>query len=797
MFKNYFKIAWRNLAKNKTYSVINITGLAVGLASFIIILQYLNYELSYDKWSPSLKQVYKISEQTNEDILQQTPAPLSSFLKQNLPQIEAATTIQPADDFEYLLSAGDKKIYQPGAVEADSSFFKVFPYKITEGYAATVLDKPNAIVLSKDVAFKLFGNIDPLGKIIRVFNAFDCEVTGIMQQPDKPSHLNVQFVYRSPYEKDNMSWENYSFKTYIKTKQAIPVGNLEKEINRIYYDSRLKKDNKSLAEFRKAGHQEGLFADAVKNIHNFPKHGSSNFTTVSVLLLLAMLLLIAGAINFSNLSIAASVRRAKEIGVRKVMGSNKKQLLWQFMAEVAVQCFISLCAALFIVTLLLPYFNRTFSISLSLFQSSNTLSVFLQIAICLLFVIILSGLYPAVFLSRYNITKVLKGDYSTGKRGIDLRNALIITQFTVSAFFIIGALVISKQMHYMQTKDKGLSGEQVMRIQAQQQKTRDNDFNVTRNTLLNIPGVQYVSKTTTVPGDALSDTSTVAFKYSGKEYRMTSVKVSSDYFKTLHIALAQGREFDDRYSDQNTRSAIINEAAAKKLNLKSPVNAVLTFPLCDTVSTEVIGVVKNFSVSGFENTIQPVVFTIGNKACMFQSGGAILVKLNSDHIQKSIADIEKAWKKIEPDFPMRYSFLDDNFQNLFLSYKRLQEVINFFGGIAILISVMGLFALTAFLINQRAKEIAVRKILGASVSSLGVLVGRNFIRLVVVAVLIAIPLGWWAAGHWLKSFAYHISIDWMLFITAAIIIISIAVITISFQAIKAAIANPVKSLRTE
>ncbi|HMG67938.1 MAG TPA: FtsX-like permease family protein, partial [Chitinophagaceae bacterium] len=317
------------------------------------------------------------------------------------------------------------------------------------------------------------------------------------------------------------------------------------------------------------------------------------------------------------------------------------------------------------------------------------------------------------------------------------------------------------------------------------------------NTLLNIPGVQYVSKTTTVPGDALSDTSTVAFKYSGKEYRMTSVKVSSDYFKTLHIALAQGREFDDRYSDQNTRSAIINEAAAKKLNLKSPVNAVLTFPLCDTVSTEVIGVVKNFSVSGFENTIQPVVFTIGNKACMFQSGGAILVKLNSDHIQKSIADIEKAWKKIEPDFPMRYSFLDDNFQNLFLSYKRLQEVINFFGGIAILISVMGLFALTAFLINQRAKEIAVRKILGASVSSLGVLVGRNFIRLVVVAVLIAIPLGWWAAGHWLKSFAYHISIDWMLFITAAIIIISIAVITISFQAIKAAIANPVKSLRTE
>ncbi|HTF28298.1 MAG TPA: ABC transporter permease, partial [Flavitalea sp.] len=362
MIKHYLKIALRNLSKNKTYSAINITGLAVGLAGFIIILLYLDYELSYDTWAESLNQVCKISSRTDEDIQQQTPAPLSSFLKQHSPAVEAATTCQPAGDFEILLSAGDKKIYQRGGVEADSSFLKVFPYKLVKGNPATALDKPNAIVISEEVAGKLFGNTDPVGKTIRIFNVVDCEVTAVVEQPGKPSHLNAQFIYRSPYEKQNTFWENYSYLTYVKTKQTMPVKKLEQEVNRIYHESRLKKDNQSLESFRKAGHTAGLFVDAVKDIHNFPEHGTSNFKTVSVLLLLAALLLLVGAINFSNLSIAASVRRAKEVGVRKVLGSNKKQLIWQFMSEAGLQCLISLCLALGLVRVILPYFNSLFSI---------------------------------------------------------------------------------------------------------------------------------------------------------------------------------------------------------------------------------------------------------------------------------------------------------------------------------------------------------------------------------------------------------------------------------------------------
>jgi putative ABC transport system permease protein len=796
MIKNYFKTAWRNLAKNKAYSAINIIGLAIGLTSFIVILLYLNYELSYDTWNSSLKKVYKISEQTDKEILTETSAPLAEFLHLNMPDIEAATAIQPAGEFEYLLSVGDKKIYQKGGVTADSSFFKVFPYKMVKGSIATALDKPNAIVISQELSEKLFGNNNPIGKTIKLFGRFENEVTAVMQKPDKPSHLTVEFVYRSSFEKENKFWDNHSYNTYAKTKQSISVEELEDKVNRIFYDKQLKKDDQSLDAFRKAGHTAGLFADPVPKLHNFPKHGSSNFTTVSVLLALAVLLLIAGAINFSNLSVAASIRRAKEVGVRKVLGSSRRQLLWQFMGEIALQCFISLFLAIFLVNAVLPYFNNEFNINLSFFQSKNVLSVTLQIALCLLIIVILSALYPSLFLSYFNATKVLKGDYSRGAKGMRFRNALIVAQFTVAAFFIIGTLVISRQMHFMRTKDKGFSGEQVMRLQASQ-KTRDKDFDMVRNTLLAISGVAYVSKTTTVPGDAFSDTGTISFKYSGEEYRMNSVKVSTDYFKTLNIDLVKGRLFDDSYRDQNTRTAIINEGAAKKLNLQNPLGAIINFPYCDSVPVQIVGVVKDFNVLGFENNVLPTVFTIGNKACRFQSGGALLIKVNSDHLNSSIAAIEQTWKKIEPDFPIRYSFLDENFQKLFASYLRLQKIINFFAAIAIFISVIGLFALTAFLTGQRAKEIGIRKVLGAGFNDLAALLSKDFIWLVLIAVTIAVPIGWWATDKWLQSFAYRISNDWWLFLIAALVIIAIAVITVGMQVIKAAIANPVKSLRTE
>jgi putative ABC transport system permease protein len=354
-------------------------------------------------------------------------------------------------------------------------------------------------------------------------------------------------------------------------------------------------------------------------------------------------------------------------------------------------------------------------------------------------------------------------------------------------------------MDFMQNKNKGFSGTQVMRIQSTQ-KTRDADFDITKNKLLSIPGVSFVSKTTSVPGDNRNthiDTSTSNFKFNGKEYRMASVKVSTDYFKTIKVNLVKGRLFNDSYSDQNTRTAVINETAAKKLEMTNLQGETISFPHCDSVPIQVVGIVKDFNTHDFTHSIQPVVYTIGNKACMFQSGGAILVKLSSDHLQRSIVDIVNTWKTIEPDFPIRYSFLDDNFQLMLVSYFRLQKVINFFAIIAILISIMGLFALAALLTKQRTKEIGIRKILGANIKDISSLLSKDFMQLIVVAIVVSIPLAWWAANKWLETFVYRIQITWWLFGLAALIVILIALITISIQTIKVALANPVESLRSE
>jgi len=796
MIKNYFKTAWRNLLKNKTHGVINISGLAVGLAGFLVILLYLNHELSYDTWDDELKRIYKISERTDDDILEQTPAPLAEFLNANAASVASATRISPAGSYEVLLSVGDKKIYQTGSIESDSSFFKVFPYRMLHGNAATALDKPNAMVISQAVAKKLFGDADPIGQTVNVFNYFDGIVTAVMQEPEAPSHLEAELVYRAPYEKSNSFWQNYSYQTYVKTYQEIPVAELERDLDQLYYEQRLKSENLSFSDFRQKGHQAGLFVDAVQDLHNFPKHGSSNFPTVSVLLLLAVLLLLQGTINFSNLSLAGTVRRAKEVGIRKVLGSDRKQVLWQFMGETSIQCLIALTISLLLVHVILPVFNREFGIDLSLLRSSHLYSLSLQVAGCLLVIIVLSGLYPAVFLSRYNANQVLKGNIPKGTRGAGFRNALIVVQFAVSAFFIIATLVISQQMEYMQNKDKGFSGKQVMRLEASQQ-IRDAKFETVSNTLLNIPGVQYVSKATHVPGDAFHDTTTVTFNHAGTGYRMASVKVSTDYFKTLDIDLVEGRMFDDNYSDQHTRNAIVNETAARKLNVDGSLGAPLTFPYCDSIPVQIVGVVKDFNVSGFENNIQPVVYTIGNDACMWQSGGALLLKLEGNALQQTIAAVEQAWQGIDPDFPIRYSFLDDNFEKLFASYVRLQKVINFFAITAIAIAAMGLFSLTAFLIGQRTKEIGIRKVLGAEVHDLSLLLGKDFIRLILIAVAIAMPLDWWAATKWLEGFAYRMELDIWIFLAAAIALIGIAFLTVGAQTAKAAIANPVESLRSD
>ncbi|HWD87167.1 MAG TPA: ABC transporter permease [Mucilaginibacter sp.] len=797
MLRNYLKIAWRNTLRGMSYSSINMIGLAAGLCSFIIILLYMNYELSYDKWSPELDKVYHVSLRMDEDFMTTTPTPLADFLAQKYPNAEAATMLEPGRN-ESLLTAGENKIYQKNIVSVDSNFLKVFPYKLAAGNAATALNHTKTTILTRDLSRKLFGNGNPIGKQVKLNDRADLVVTGVLEDQPGATHLPISMLVHDPWGRSNLSWDNLSCQTYIKIRQAENDTTIETAINRIYYNERLKQGGVSFESYTKAGAKTNLFVDQVPRMHNFPKHGSSNFATVTILLVLAVLLLLAGAINFSNLAIARSISRAKEVGIRKVMGSDRKQLILQFMSETALQCLISLVLAVILLAVALPYINRSFDISLGFLQQHEMLRVTLQLAGCLLAIILLSGLYPSVYLSKFNAAKVLKGDYSTGKKGTFFRNSLIVVQFMVAIFFITGVIVIKVQMSFMQTKDRGFSGEQLMRIESRPE-TREKNFDQTRNMLLAVPGVISVAKTTSVPGDNLGvDTSTIPFNYKGAAYRMQSVVVSTDYFKTLGVPLKKGRLFTNDVQDQQTRSAVINEAAAQKLGLPDSVGDLIAFPGCDTTPVRIVGVVKDFNVQGFENAIQPVVFTIGNhQPCIMQFGGAILVKLNSSHAQQAIAGITKAWKKIEPAFPIRYSFVDQNFEQLFISYVRLEKIITFFGLVAIMISVMGLFALTAFFTRQRTKEIGVRKVLGASVMQLTTLLSRDFIYLVLLSVFIITPFTWWMVQKWLQTFAYRIDVSWWMFVAAGVTAIVIAVITVSFQSIKAALANPADSLRSE
>lgn len=795
MIKHFLRVSFRQLRRNRVYSFINIAGLTVGLAGFVIVLLYLNHELSYDKWDSRLARVYKVSERTDAEILEQTPAPLPQFLVQHVPAIEAATRVQPAGSFEVPLSAGEQKLFAKGSIEVDSLFFQVFPYKIIAGDRTNPLAKPNAIVITAALSKKLFGNADPIGKTIKIFNVLENEVTAVMEEPAGPSHLDIHFAWRSPYEKQNTSWRNQSYQTYIRTKEEMPVSKLDALINPVYYNERLKQDNKSYQDFRTAGHQAGLFADAAQRIHNFPRHGESNFTTVTILLVLAFLLLIAGAINFSNLSIAASIRRAKEMGIRKTLGSGRGQLIAQFLGETALQCVISMIAALLLVQLILPYFNESFGIALSLGNTAQLWTILWQLLICLLVVVLLSGLYPAIVLSLVNTSRVLKGEYSSGKKGNRFRNALIVVQFVVAGFFVFGTLVISRQISFMEKNDKGFNGNEVVRIEAMQ-RTRDAGFDATRSQLMALPGVVEVAKSTEVPGDTYTDTSTYAFRYAGESYRMSSVKVSTEFFNTLAIKLQQGRLFDERVSDQQTRSAVINQSAARLLG-QDVVGKTIYFSNCDTVPVQVIGVVNDFHVMGYESVVKPVAYTIGNNACMFQSGGGLLVKIRRQDAAATLAGIETAWKKIEPDLPIRYSFLDDNFQKLLAGHIRLQKVISIFAITAIVISIMGLFAMTAYFTGQRRKEIGVRKVLGAGVLDIASLLSKDFVLLVLMGVVVAVPLGYWASSRWLQTFAYRIPLGWQLFALSALLVLAIAVITITLQTVKAARANPVKSLRQE
>ncbi|SDE14626.1 ABC transporter permease [Niabella drilacis] len=793
MLKSYFKTAFRNFYRNGAYSVINVLGLAIGVASFVLVLLYLNYELSYDKWSPGLKSVYRVSMDKDGEIETNTPAPLAALLMNNDPNIEAATMVQNSGDFEVLLTAGDKKIYQKNLMYADSLFLRVLPYKIVEGNAANAMAAPNTILISEEVARKLFGSTDAMGKTITLYGRA-LMVNAVFAKPDGPSVYNTEAIVR--IADNNIHWENFSYQTLLKMKQPVAPDLLDRSLNRVFYNERIKKDSTSLAEYQAKSSRTLLFSERLSAIHNFPVKGASNFKTVSTLMVLATLLLIIGAINFSNLSIAASVRRAREVGVRKVLGSGRWQIVKQFLGEFTLQCLIAFGTGLLLLWPVLSYFKAAFGIGFDLLKATDGAVLGLQLLACFLLVVLISGLYPSFFLSRFSTSKILKGHYSEGAGGNGFRNVLIVLQFVFSAFFVIASLGIKKQMDFMQSKDKGFSGSQVMRIQVLQ-KTGEEGFENVRNRLLSVPGVEYVAKTTNMPGAPFLDTMSLGFKFEGKEVRLGVVKISSDFFDALQIPLVTGRKFDERPDDQHTRNIILNETAARKLGAGNVIGKLIYFPYEDSLPARIVGVIKDYNVSDYANAVVPLTYSINNEIGPYRWGGGLVLKLKGNDLRSTIRAVEQEWKSIEPENPIRYSFIDDDFQKLFQTYIRTQNVILFFTIVAVVIALVGLFALISFVAKSRAKEISIRKVLGASAARISVMLSLGFLKLVLIGTIVAIPVGWLAISKWLETFVYKASVGWELFLGAALILVMVSLIVLAIQTLRAAASDPVRALRSE
>ncbi|HEX5552783.1 MAG TPA: ABC transporter permease [Chitinophagaceae bacterium] len=796
MFRNYLKVALRNLWKNKGYAAINIGGLTIGLTCFLLLLLYLNYEFSYDRWNPQLKQVFRISQiRAGGDYLVVTPEPLGSLLQRNSPVIHHVTDVGYWGQ-KTLFNIGNQGFYVDDVASADSAFFTVFPYKLLEGNPRTVLEKPGSLVLTPEVSRTLFGDEDPVGKTLKIYNSFPVTVTGIMATPKGPSAMPIKAVWVDPFLKLNNHWGAYVYKTFVLTMGPVSSNKLQAGLNKIYYDLHLKEGNKTLAQFRSEGNQDALVADAMPDLHNFSKHQKSNINTVWILFLLAVLLLVSGMVNFTNLSVACNMSRAREVGVRKVLGSSRSRLMGLFFIETVVQCIVALFLSLILTELLLPLFNSAYGLHLSLWKDYHHFNIFAQIGISLAGVVILSGIYPAVYLFHFTPAVSLKGNFSAGRKGKFFRNVLIVVQFAVSTLFIIGILIIYSQMRYMKTRDLGLQTSQLLTIQTIQD-TRDKKFSLVKNMLLSIPGVESVAKTTMVPGNTEPlDTTTNQYLHAGNAYRLSAVKVSADYFNTIGVKILSGRGFSASRPVDTINSAIINESAVRKLGLENPVGAQVFPELCQARPYRVIGVVHDFHVAGFAVPVLPTIYSIANY-CPWQSGGRIIVRLDPRHISATLAGIKSAWKRIEPGHPIRYSFVDDDFAHLLLKYNRLEQLIFSFSVIAISIALMGLLAIVAFTAKQRTKEIGIRKVLGASVTDILQMLTKNFIWLVLIANIIAWPVVWLLATRWLNGFAYRIDMPVGPFVIAWVLSIVLTVVVVSLQSWKAVRASPVNALKYE
>lgn len=807
MLENYFKVAFRNLWKNKAFSAINIIGLASGLGICLLILLYVLDEMSYDKFNKRADRIFRVNNEVrfggNYFDLAVAPAMMGPTMKKDLPQVEQYTRIRWYGSF--LVRKGNENVKEGKVAYGDSTLFDVFTFPMLAGNPKTALKDPHSLVITEDIARKYFNRIDVVGQNMIINDTGNYKITGVIENIPTQSHF--QFDFFVPFienpDSRNPSWLNNNYNTYVLLRNASDAKNLEPELNKMmdrYIAPELKSViNISVDEFKKSGGFVRASFTPLADIHLHSNktgelYGNGNIQYVYIFSAIALFILLIACVNFMNLSTARSSNRAKEVGVRKVLGSFKKDLIQQFLIESILISFIALLLAILIASLLLSYFNQLAGKSIylnSLFQPGMIVSLLLL----MLVVGLLAGSYPAFFLSAFQPIQVLKGKLAAGFKRSWLRSALVTFQFAISIVLIIGTIVIYNQLNYIRSRDIGFNRNQVITIN--NTSALGEQATTFRNDLLQISGVQNATMTEFLPvnfsrsNDAFFTSATLDQKTA---MSMQNWPVDENYISTLDIKVLQGRSFSPQFISDST-GIVINEAAAKFLATEDLINKKL-YRIIDIQAKKVreyhiVGVVKNFNFSSLRDVVTPL-------ALLFEkNNGNISARINTANTANIIAQIKKKWQEIAPNQPFDYSFMDEQFNRLYTTEQQTGRLSITFSILAIVIACLGLFGLVTYAAEQRTKEIGIRKVLGANVQNILNMLSKDFLKMVIVSLIIAFPIAWWAMTKWLQDFAYRVDIGWWVFGFAALITIGIALLTISFQAIKAAVANPVKSLRTE
>ncbi len=806
MFKNYLKVALRNLWKNKAFSAINIMGLASGLAVCLLIVLYVVDELSYDKYNKNADRIYRLDADiyfnNTSAIFAVAPDPLAPTLKREFPEIEEEVRINNQADI--LVKKNNQNVQDHNAAFADSTFFKVFTLPMIAGNPATALKEPNSIVIDETTAKKYFNSTNVVGKTLIVDNTNYCKITGVIKDVPKQSHFHFHFI-RPKITNVNNSWLSNNTYNYVLVRPDVTQQKLQQDVNATinnYLSKELESQlHASLKDINNKGGHFIYHAMPLTDIHlhsnkSYELEANGDITYVYIFSVIAIFILLIACVNFMNLSTARSANRAKEVGIRKVAGSLRSHLITQFLTESVLLSFFSLILAIAIALLLLPLFNQLANKEMSVATLFSTW--LFPVMVALVFVVgCVAGSYPAFYLSAFQPIDVLKGKIAKGFKNSWLRSGLVVFQFTISIILIIGTIVIYNQLNYIRSKKIGYDRDKVFVLH--NAWYLDKQIHTFRNELLNIPGVTNATISGDLPTSLQFDNEgwfRDAVMDPTKAVVLNNFYVDENYIPTLGMQMKEGRNFSKDFPTDSV-GVILNEAAVKVLGFKDPLKEVLYRPnfydgsIHGAIANHIIGVVKDFNFSSMHNNVAPLIINKG------ENWGDVAVRINSKNIPSVINSIQAKWSSITNGQPFNYTFMDADFNNIYTAEQQTGKLFITFAVFAIFIGCLGLFGLVTYAAEQRIKEIGVRKVLGASVSGIVTMLSKDFAKLVLIASIIAFPVAWWAMHKWLQSFAYRVSISWWIFIVAGIAAIFIALITVSFQAFKAAIANPVKSLRTE